>query len=508
MQTSMPDLVAQFVRARRVSVPLLAITTPDPAATIGLVRTYGLRSPGSDQEDPVFSWDVSRGLLPVNSGADKALATLLGSAKSNVTMNPSETLKLLANVPPKSVVFFHNAHRFVRNEFVSQGIWNLRDLFKGKPATLVLLAPAIDVPAELFHDLLVLEETLPGREQLAAIIKDQCVQAQIETPAEDEMAQAVSALQGLAAFPAEQVVALSLSKRNGINLARLWERKRQMINATPGLSVWGGNERFHDIGGVQAAKDFLARLFKGNDSPKAVVFLDEIEKMFSGSLSSNQDSSGVTVSMLGTLLTYMQDHKARGIIFVGPPGTCKSMVAKASGTEAGVPAICFDLGAMKASLVGQSESQLRQALGVVSAVAENNVLFIATSNNVSALPPELLRRFKYGVMFFDLPSAAERETIWAIYRKQFQIPPDMIQPPDQGWTGDEIRTCCELSWQLGCSLEEASAYIIPVAIRAADQLKELRSQANYRYLSASYPGPYLMDKAEAAQGPSARMYAA
>ena len=146
--------------------------------------------------------------------------------------------------------------------------------------------------------------------------------------------------------------------------------------------------------------------------------------------------------------------------------------------------------------------------GVVSAVADDNVLFIATSNNVSALPPELLRRFKYGVVFFDLPSAAERETIWAIYRKHFRIPAEMAQPPDQGWTGDEIRTCCELSWQLGCSLEEASAYIIPVSIRAADQLKELRSQANYRYLSASYPGPYLMDKAEAAQGPSPRMYVA
>jgi hypothetical protein len=64
---------------------------------------------------------------------------------------------------------------------------------------------------------------------------------------------AVDALIGLAAFPAEQALAISLVKRQ-LNTEDLWERKRQIIEQTPGLSVWRGGETFEDIGGVENVK--------------------------------------------------------------------------------------------------------------------------------------------------------------------------------------------------------------------------------------------------------------
>src|SRR2546426_7720387 len=94
------------------------------------------------------------------------------------------------------------------------------------------------------------------------------------------------------------------------------------------------------------------------DPPRVIVFLDEIEKAFAGT---GTDLSGVKTEMTGTMLTWMQDNEADGLIFIGPPGAAKSAVAKATGNTAGIPTIAFDLGAMQSSLVGGSGERLRSA---------------------------------------------------------------------------------------------------------------------------------------------------
>src|SRR5947208_13919284 len=66
------------------------------------------------------------------------------------------------------------------------------------------------------------------------------------------------------------------------------------------------------------------------------------------------DMSGVKTEMTGTMLSWMQDHSADGLIFIGPPGAAKSAVGKAAGTTAGIPTVAFDLSAMQSSLVGGS----------------------------------------------------------------------------------------------------------------------------------------------------------
>ena len=56
--------------------------------------------------------------------------------------------------------------------------------------------------------------------------------------------------------------------------------------------------------------------------------------------------------MTGTILTWMQNREADGCILIGPPGTAKSLVAKATGNTAGIPTIAFDLAAMKNGIIG------------------------------------------------------------------------------------------------------------------------------------------------------------
>lgn len=302
------------------------------------------------------------------------------------------------------------------------------------------------------------------------------------------------ALRGLSAFAAEQAVALSMSKA-GVRMDRLWTRKIQMVNDTPGLAVWSGHERFDALGGLEQAKTMLRRILAGRQAPQAIVFLDEIEKALAGAAGPVGDSSGVSQDMLGALLSYMQDRGAAGLIFVGPPGTAKSAVAKAAGNEAGVPTLRLDLGATKGSLVGESEQRIRQALKIIDAVSDGRTLWIATCNKVAILPPELRRRFKFGTVFFDLPDAAERAAIWRLYLTRYELPETDPCPVDAGWTGAEIETCCQLAWQLQIRVREAARYIVPVAQAAPEAIEDLRRQAAGRYLSASYAGVYRLPEA-------------
>jgi len=184
-------------------------------------------------------------------------------------------------------------------------------------------------------------------------------------------------------------------------------------------------------------------------------------------------------------------------------------------------------------LVGQSESNLRQALKVADAMAPcvlfvdelekalagvggsgdsgvatrmfgtvltwlsdhtSDVFFVGTSNDISKLPPEFSRAERFdGVFFLDLPSAAEKDLIWQLYRRQYAVPEGQARPDDTSWTGAEIKSCCRLAALLDVTLTQAAHHVVPVAVTAAEQVERLRGWASGRCLSASAPGVYRRD---------------
>jgi len=470
------SLIDQFKAARRVSAPLVVVNTPDPAATIIAL------SMAANGDGPKVEWDCVRGLTGRNTQGRDWIAAQ-GEFDSTVN-NPLGALVVAGKLTEKGLIFIHLAHRWIQDPAIVQAVWNLRDEFKQDQRTLVLLACAFPVPAELSDDVLVLEEPLPGPDELGGIIEKLHAAASL-TLAPEDAERSIEALRGLSAFAAEQVTAMSLRK-SGIDVPALWERKRQAIEQTPGLKVFRDGGTFDDIGGCEIVKGFLRRVMHGQARPNAVVFIDEIEKMLGGA---SGDLSGVTQDQLGAILTYMQDHQSTGMIFIGPPGAAKSAIAKAAGNDGGVPTIQVDLGAAKGSLVGQSEQQLRNALKVITAVSNGRALWIATCNSIADLPPELRRRFTLGTFFFDLPSATDRLAIWDIYVKKYSLPMQAL-PNDHGWTGAEIRQCCDIAWRLGCTFVEAAEFVVPVSRSAADAIQRLRDQASGRFLSASEPGVY------------------
>lgn len=481
-------MLDQFKAARRVSAPLIGINTPDPAATVRAVCEV------VNGEAVKIEWDLVRGLRPAMNPAlatDPSTGWIASLGEDDPTpFNPVAALTVAQKLPPKSVLFLHLANRIIGEPAVVQAIWNLRDAFKGNQRTLVLLAKSLPVPAELSDDLLVLDEPLPGEEHLIQIVQQTHKDAGLDCQ-NSTIGKAVEALRGLSAFAAEQITAMSL-KKSGLDVGACWERKRQQIEQTPGLKVYSDGDRFAQIGGCAVVKDFLGRIMRGASRPNAVVFVDEIEKAMGG----KGDLSGVSQDQLGALLSYMQDHAAAGMIFIGPPGAAKSAIAKAAGNEGGVPTIQLDLGAAKGSLVGQSEQQVREALKVITAVSNDKSLWIATCNSIADLPPELRRRFTLGTFFFDLPDANERLAIWEIWERRYEIKSGgkNVRPDHTGWTGAEIKQACDIAWRLGCTLQEAAQFVVPVSRSAADQIRKLREQADGRFLSASYPGVYRLER--------------
>jgi hypothetical protein len=493
------DFKKQFRAARRVSTPLIAIRTADPNSAVQQV----VASLNGDAETtPIVGWDIARALRGISQpGAAVVRQALNGADALEVSRRPSDFLMIAETIEAKDLIaFMFNAHKFLEDPATLQGIWNLRDTFKQRGQMLVMTMPqGVVLPAELKNDVLVIDEALPTREELRAIL-DNIIKVTPNCPIvlDDVKTAAVDAVAGLAAFPAEQAMAESTTSK-GIDLVGLWERKRQAIEQTPGLSVHRGE--VPKPVGLANILAFLMRVIKGRKRYGAVLFVDEIEKAFAGT---GTDMSGVKTGMTGTWCTWITDHKADGVLFIGVPGGGKTLVAKWLGWFARIVTIIFDFGGMQAGIIGETEQRLRDGLNITDAVADGKVLIVGTCNAIGQMPPEVLSRFNLGTFFFDLMSEEERGACWSFYRKQFEIPEADVLPEDNGWTGREIMNCCSMASQLTIPLVEAADFVVPVCRASAASIKALRQQASGKYVSASASGTYQWEEKAEATGPKLR----
>jgi SpoVK/Ycf46/Vps4 family AAA+-type ATPase len=299
----------------------------------------------------------------------------------------------------------------------------------------------------------------------------------------------LDAAAGLTRYEAEGAFALSLTRNNAIQPQSIWELKAQTLRKNNLLTLHRGQESFEHLGGLTNLKDFCRRALR----PGRKV-------------------------------------KPRGVLLLGVSGTGKSQFCKALGNQTGRPTLMLDFGSLMNSLVGQSESNLRQALRIADAMSpcilfadelekalsgvgsqgdsgvstrlfgnlltwlsdhESDVFFVGTSNNISQLPPEFTRAERFdGVFFLDLPNVSERDAIWALYRSYFGVPANQQRPDDSSWTGAEIRACCRLAALLDVPLTQAARNIVPVAVTAAESVEKLRTWASGRCLCATNPGVY------------------
>lgn len=340
-------------------------------------------------------------------------------------------------------------------------------------------------PSSLASDFLSISLELPGDEELAQIA-GQTIQGawdvfnkdgKVALTSEQILASIRPHLRGLTRFGAEQIAAAAAVEsllRGELSAEVAIEARRQILRSA-GLQVVPVDTM--PLPGLEGLTDWVRR-FPAN----IVCWIDEIEKSLAGA---RGDLSGVSQDQLGVLLNMMQEKQMLGLLLVGPPGTGKSEVAKQAGRVLGVPVVQLDLGALKGSLVGESEMRIRRALTTVSSIGR--VLMIATSNGLDSVPPELRRRFTLGTWFVDLPDAEARARVWRVWLDKTGLQGDeqKLAEMTEEWAPADIATVCRLSAMTGAPLEETLGRITPTGITSRELRQKLQAAANGRWMSAA-----------------------
>ncbi len=128
------------------------------------------------------------------------------------------------------------------------------------------------------------------------------------------------------------------------------------------------------------------------------------------------------------------------------------------------------------------------------------VFVAATCNNVSALPPELIRKGRFDELFFvDLPNQAERKQIFALElarrnRRPAEFDLDRVAAAARGYSGAEIQAAAQAALYASFSskqplatgsLMDAFAMTVPLSATRAEEIQELRNWAQARAVPAS-----------------------
>jgi len=482
-------MISELKTARRCGVPIVMIDTTDEPATIAKIvaNTNG---------SPRVVYNLVDGYRPADASNESAAAcaAILGDVDPVLMTDPVTALQAANAAPERAIVMVSGAHRVLDERYdsrkIAQAIQNLRGPYESTGRMIVLLAASgTNVPSDLAQDVYAINDELPNDDERAEVVKSLHNDAELPAPKESALRDAINATRGLGMYGVKQAVALSLTKE-GLSQESLRNRWKQAINATPGLKMDSEIATMSDIGGLANVKEFAKMMAAGRSKINAVVRIDEIEKALAGSSGAVADSSGTSQSVLGGLLSYMEDEAQTGIIAVGVPGSGKSLLSKALGSTLNVPTIALDIGALKGGIVGQTEANTRKAFQVLRSLTGGKAYWIASCNGAAQLPIELRRRFTQGLWFFDLPDSEERKSIWKIILAKYPDVDKKAMPDDEGWTGAEIRNCVRLAYDLKCDLVRASRFIVPVAKSSPESIDAMRRSANNRYLSASYDGYY------------------
>ena len=430
-------------------------------------------------------WDLEQGLRIAGPKA--------GDSSSSDPLAAIRAINALSQPDSSALLVLVNFHRFLQSAEIVQAL--ARQLAAGKQnrTFVLILSPVVQIPTELEKLFVIVEHPLPGREQLGEIARGVAGE-QYEAPGGVELERLLDAAVGLTRLEAENAFSLSLVRHDQFEVATLWELKAQMLKKSGLVTLHRGSETFDSLGGLDSLKAFCKRAIRPR-TPECRA-------------------------------------RPRGVLLLSPPGCGKSQFAKCLGNETGRPTLVLDIGSLMGSLVGQTEANIRQALKIADAMApavlfldecekalsgvassgqtdsgvsarlfgtflswlndhETDVFVVATCNDISKLPPEFSRAERFdGVFFVELPSAEQRQAIWRIYLKHYQLEGSQKLPPDDLWTGAEIKACCRLAALLDLPLAAAAQNIVPVARTSAESVEKLRQWATGRCLSADRPGFY------------------
>ena len=404
----------------------------------------------------VFEWSVNTGLVPAGTNIQSQ------KQRDTATQDPLIALgNVIEHVEPALYVF-KDFHPFLKSQNMSV-IRRLREVassLKNTYKTIVIVSPMFDIPAELEKDITIVDFDLPRENDFTALL-DQIIDEVKANPklnvnVNGRMRESiVHALLGLTLAEAENVLAKALVQHRGFgneSLEVINAEKKQIIRKSGLLEYYDTEETMSSVGGLDALKNWLVK--------RSLVFSDQAREY------------GLPAP--------------KGVLLLGVQGCGKSLMAKTISNIWQLPLLRFDVGRLFGSLVGSSEQNVRRAIQVAESVApvvfwideidkafrgsrgsggstdagtsarvfstfltwlsekKSPVFVIATANDISALPPELLRKGRFDEIFFvDLPLSREREEIFRVHLAKRKMDPatfdlGALARASEGYSGAEI----------------------------------------------------------------------
>ena len=310
-------------------------------------------------------------------------------------------------------------------------IRKMRDLIrhlKGNPnvkENVVLISPELIIPDDMQKEITVFDLPLPNEQEIQSKLNQMIQDNGLTNPSDEIKSKIAKSALGLTLQEAENAFSRAIIKGKGVldnnAISVIFDEKNQVIKKTGILEFIKSDINIDDIGGLDNLKNWLK---KRNNS-----WSNEAKRY--------------------------NIPAPKGVLITGVPGCGKSLTAKAMSAIWQLPLLKLDMGKIFSGLVGSSEENMRRAIATAEAVAPSilmvdeiekglagtgssgdggtstrifgtfltwmqektaPVFVIATANDISSLPPELMRKGRFDEIFFvDIPTFQERKKIFEVH---------------------------------------------------------------------------------------------
>ena len=523
------------------STPIVIMETVEEVRALSLVR-----SACSDLSLAVFEWTIADGLVrsaspPVQpplqaraamsqgrSEAGRFAPAMLSPTASDATApktaiyNTADPVQALANLETmtiEAVFVLKDFHRHLDNPVIVRRLRDVGQKFSANRRTLVLTAPTIEMPAELAGLVEFLDLPLPDRGRLREIIREtytrmaatHTLKLQLDSNGLDAMA---GNLRGLTEETAERAISQAIVGRMALSpdcVTDVLDAKQALLKRSEMLDFVEATDNMSSVGGLDNLKRWLEQRRGAWDDGARQFGLDP----------------------------------PKGVIILGVQGCGKSLCAQAIAGEWQLPLVKFDTAAVYDKFIGETEKRIQKVFRVAEGLApcvlwidelekvfagsgadsasadagvssrllaaflswmqdrKPAVFVAATCNNVTVLPPELIRKGRFDELFFvDLPNAAERRQIFAIQLTKRKRNPanydlDPVAEAAKGFSGAEIESVVQTALYAAFARKQdlsaedlinALSSTVPLSITRAEEIAQLRAWAKDRAVWASLQG--------------------
>ena len=493
------ELLKRYSIAR---IPFIAVNTVERARALDIMKETA-----EELSLSFFVHTLSKGMYDLTSGKvvneDKSVYGAIDFMSEQMKRRQYMTL-ILTEVPDIS-----NDNNDARQ------IMDLVTLANESGGTIIVLTNN-PVWNQLQRLGMIVKIDLPNENEMYSIIKEYIDDYRSEIPIEwdnNDIREAASTLTGVTRIEAENVIAALIANKRirKSDMDEIRFAKDRLFSDISGLEKIEVDESVKDIGGLAGLRKWL----------------NEKRELLSPEKRDILKSKGL--------------QPPRGILLVGVPGCGKSLSAKSISASWKLPLYRLDFATVQGSYVGQSEQQLKDALTMAENVSpcilwideiekglsgagssgdggvstrmvgqflfwmqecKKQVFVVATANDVSMLPSELLRRGRFDELFFiDLPTAEERRDILSLYMKKYlnmnfagAFAEQIIEISD-GFTGADLEsTIRDLAYRVIAkddfvldeeSMIQAFNNVVPLSQTSPEKIEAIRDWGKERAVPAS-----------------------